>query len=100
MARPAPPLRGPTLTLTMPELKAGDRWPFLGMDELPVRAVESRAISTAAGQFPDAVRLALGSTREDAVFWFAPGVGLVAVDSLGRRGLELTEYQPGESTAP
>lgn len=95
VARPAPPALGATMTLTMPELEAGDRWSFLSMDPAPVRSVESRALSTPAGQFPDAVRIALGATKEEAVLWFAPGVGLAALDGLGRRLVELTEYRPG-----
>jgi len=93
---PGAPILGPLVAFTLPQLKAGDRWLFLGQQEITVHAVVTRRLSTTAGEFADAVRVGLGGQREEGALWFAPGVGLVALEDDGRTCMELTAYRPGD----
>jgi len=89
-----------TFDLAIPLLRPGATWKPLGEEEGTVTSTEQLPLTTAAGHFPDAAKVAVsfGEPLGEATFWFAPGVGLVAVEEThGRhttKGVELTEYRP------
>ena len=83
------------LDLVMPELKVGSRWEVPGEGTVTITDVRPEPTATAAGSFPNAVRVsAVREGQPQGTVWIAPGVGLLAGGTGGKREVELTDYGP------